>query len=59
VEQAQANPVVAVILENLQARLGFTAILEDDATIFVLFEEREVGAYRIIRRMQTSRRADQ
>ena len=29
VEQAQANPVVAVVLEDLQARLGLPVVLED------------------------------
>jgi hypothetical protein len=48
-----------VILENLQPRLGFAIVLEDDAAVFVLLEERQVGAYRIIRRAQTGGSADE
>ena len=48
VEQAQANPVVAVILEDLQTGLGFIVVLENRAAIFRLLQEGKVRADGIV-----------
>ena len=55
VEEAQANPVVAVILEDLKSGHGPVVVLEDGAAIFGLLEKRKVGADGVIGRVQSSR----
>jgi hypothetical protein len=45
----QAYPVVAVVAENLQARLFLSAILEFRAPVLDLFEKRQIGPKGIIR----------
>src|ERR1017187_5049825 len=60
-ENAQANPVVAVIFEKLQTGRGVRAVLENFSAILGLFQKREVrpeGKFRGVRRKApTSREA--
>src|ERR1700728_4945650 len=48
VKQTQANPVVAVISQNLQARLGFVSVLENYPLLLSLCEKGDIGADRIV-----------
>ena len=50
VEQPQADPVVAVVLEDPQPGLRLAVVLEDDAAILGLLQEREVGADGVVGR---------
>jgi hypothetical protein len=48
VEQAEADPVVAVVFEDLEAGLGLAGVFEDDALGFGVREEGNVGADGIV-----------
>src|ERR1019366_1912364 len=52
-ENAQANPVVAVVFEKLQTGRGVRAVLENFSAILGLFQKRQVrpeGKFRSVRR---------
>jgi hypothetical protein len=38
-EDPKANPIIAVVAENLKARFGLTVFLKDRAPIFRVFHE--------------------
>jgi hypothetical protein len=53
-ENTEANPVIAVIAENLEAGAGIGAILENLPAIFRLLQKRQIGPKRKIRRARHS-----
>src|SRR5689334_18766720 len=48
VKQAKANPIVAVVSQDLQARLRLSFILEDNSLLLGLREERNIRSHGIV-----------
>src|SRR5579872_541642 len=59
IENAEANPVVAVRFQDFETRLRLAVVLEDFAAIFRRFQERDVGTDGVIRSLRESSRREE
>ena len=53
-KKTEANPIITVVLENLQRGFRIGAVLENGALLLGLRQKRQIGADRVIRRKNIS-----